>query len=70
CPSRSCSRDPRSPKRTMDAAYAAHPERFVHGKPKVRSIPTASYINRPQESNVGESGTAIMMAITNHGVSA
>lgn len=35
---------------TMDAAYAAHPERFVHGKPKVRQLPVASYINRPTES--------------------
>lgn len=34
----------------LDAAYAAHPERFVRGKPKVSQIPTASYINRPAES--------------------
>lgn len=34
---------------TLDAAYAAHPERFVHGHPKVRQLPTASYINRPLE---------------------
>ena len=34
---------------TLDAAYAAHPERFVNGNPKVRQLPTASYINRPQE---------------------
>jgi len=34
---------------TLDAAYAAHPERFVHGSPKVPQLPTASYINRPQE---------------------
>jgi putative transposase len=33
----------------MDAAYAVHPERFVQGKPEVRQLPTASYINRPQE---------------------
>lgn len=32
---------------TLDAAYVAHPERFVHGHPKVRQLPTASYINRP-----------------------
>jgi putative transposase len=32
---------------TMDTAYAAHPERFVRGHPKVRQLPTASYINRP-----------------------
>ena len=36
--------------RTMQAAYHAHPERFVHGEPKVRQLPTASYINRPTES--------------------
>ncbi len=35
---------------TLDAAYAAHPERFVHGNPKVRQLPTASYINRPMET--------------------
>ena len=29
----------------LDAAYAAHPERFVQGKPEVRQLPTASYIN-------------------------
>jgi len=34
---------------TMDMAYAAHPERFVHGKPKVRQLPAASFINRPPE---------------------
>jgi putative transposase len=35
---------------TLDVAYAAHPERFVHGNPKVRRLPTASYINRPLEA--------------------
>ena len=35
---------------TLDAAHAAHPERFVHGNPKVRQLPTASYINRPLEA--------------------
>jgi putative transposase len=34
----------------LDRAFAVHPERFVHGAPKVRQIPTASYINRPQEA--------------------
>jgi putative transposase len=41
--------------RTLNAAYAAHPERFVRGKPNVRDLPTASYINRPQELVVGAS---------------
>lgn len=36
----------------LDAAYAAHPERFVHGKPRVRQIPQASYINRPSDESV------------------
>ncbi|MGH7706794.1 MAG: hypothetical protein ACREM6_02520 [Vulcanimicrobiaceae bacterium] len=31
----------------LDAAYAAHPHRFVRGKPKIPQLPTASYINRP-----------------------
>jgi putative transposase len=35
--------------RVLDAAYAAHPERYVNGKPKVQQIPQASYINRPTE---------------------
>jgi putative transposase len=35
---------------TLDATHAAHPERFVHGNPKVRQLPTASYINRPTET--------------------
>lgn len=33
----------------LDAAHVAHPERFVHGKPKVRQLPPASYINQPPE---------------------
>lgn len=35
---------------TLDAAYATHPHRFVHGNPKVRQLSTASYINRPLEA--------------------
>jgi putative transposase len=33
----------------LDAAYTAHPERFVRGKPKAGQLPVASYINRPAE---------------------
>ena len=33
--------------RTRLAAYAAHPERFVHGPPRPETIPTAVWINRP-----------------------
>jgi transposase InsO family protein len=31
----------------LDAAYAAHPERFVKGRPKPLQIEPAAYINRP-----------------------
>jgi putative transposase len=32
----------------LDAAYAAHPERFVKKTPTVQSLPDAVWINRPQ----------------------
>jgi putative transposase len=32
---------------TLQAAYAAHPERFVRGAPRPPSLPTAVWINRP-----------------------
>ena len=33
--------------RTLDAAYAAHPERFVNGTPRPASAPTEVWINKP-----------------------
>jgi putative transposase len=33
----------------LHAAYQAHPERFVHGKPEPLALPEAAYINRPME---------------------
>lgn len=33
---------------TLQAAFAAHPERFVHGPPKAEQIPAAVYLNKPQ----------------------
>jgi putative transposase len=33
----------------LDTAYAAHPARFVNGKPRVGRLPAASFINRPSE---------------------
>ena len=33
---------------TLAAAYAAHPERFVHGLPHAGRLPEAVWINRPQ----------------------
>ena len=32
----------------LDAAYAAHPERFVHGAPITTPLPTAVYLNKPE----------------------
>ena len=34
----------------LQAAYAAHPERFVRGEPKPPSLPTEVWINKPQSS--------------------
>lgn len=33
--------------RTLDRAYAAHPERFVRGRPKPPAVPEEIWINRP-----------------------
>jgi putative transposase len=33
--------------RVLEAAYAAHPERFVRGMPQPPKLPTAAWINRP-----------------------
>ena len=38
----------------LDAAYVAHPERFPNGRPAVRSLPDAVYIN-PPENLLGKS---------------
>jgi putative transposase len=32
----------------LQAAYASHPERFVHGRPVPPALPTAAWINPPQ----------------------
>ena len=37
-------------RKVLLAAYAAHPERFVHGEPKPPSLPTEVWINKPQSS--------------------
>jgi putative transposase len=34
----------------LDAAYAAHPERFVRNPPQPPTLPTAAWINRPEET--------------------
>ena len=40
--------------RVLDAAYAAHPERFVNGPPKVFSLPQAVWINPPEDKSRSE----------------
>ena len=34
----------------LDAAYAAHPERFVRKPPEPPKLPTGSWINRPDQT--------------------
>jgi putative transposase len=34
---------------TLQAAYAAHPERFVHGPPKPKAVPEKAWINPPKD---------------------
>lgn len=33
----------------LDAAYAAHPERFLHKPPEPPALPTGVWINQPKE---------------------
>jgi hypothetical protein len=35
--------------KVLDAAYVAHPERFVHGKPVPPPLPGPAWINKPKE---------------------
>jgi len=39
--------------RTLTDAWAAHPERFVHGIPEPRPLPEAVWINPPEASTTG-----------------
>ena len=40
--------------RALEAAWAAHPERFVRGKPKPSPLPQAVWINPPKPSKTGK----------------
>ena len=42
--------------RTLQQAWAQHPERFVHGKPKPQPLPPEVWINRPVEETSPEEG--------------
>ncbi|WP_425596881.1 transposase [Serinicoccus marinus] len=37
---------------TLDAAYAAHPERFGHARPTPPRLPTAAWINQPSQETL------------------
>jgi putative transposase len=39
----------------LDAAYSAHPERFVHKRPEPPALPTVAWINDPSRKEVGTS---------------
>ena len=39
--------------RILEDAWAAHPERFVRGMPKIRPLPEAVWINPPITSMTG-----------------
>jgi putative transposase len=41
--------------RTLEAAFAAHPERFVNGKPVPASVPSEAWINKPSRSAIEQS---------------
>jgi len=36
----------------LSAAYAANPERFVHGAPQPPTLPEAAWINKPDSEEV------------------
>jgi putative transposase len=43
----------------LDAAYAAHPERFVAGRPLPPAVPTAVWINPPTKATASEEGLVL-----------
>ena len=44
--------------RTLQAAWALHPERFVHGTPKPAPLPEAVWINPPATSTIETVGVS------------
>jgi putative transposase len=47
--------------RTRLAAYAAHPERFVQGPPRLDTLPSAVWINPPRPSVPSEDSAATLV---------
>ena len=44
----------------LDAAYAAHPERFVHGRPSVARPPAVAAINPLEPEQLPVSASALL----------
>ena len=45
-------------RQVLQVAYAAHPERFVRGEPRLPSLPEEVWINRPQPGSISVSAIA------------
>ncbi|MEP6815648.1 MAG: hypothetical protein ABI873_08875 [Marmoricola sp.] len=41
---------------TLDAAYAANPERFTHARPEAPKLPTTAWINQPCQEALIQTG--------------
>jgi hypothetical protein len=44
----------------LDAAYAAHPERFPHGRPLAPALPRKVWINQPRPTIQTQEATQII----------
>lgn len=53
------------------SAYDAHPERFVHGRPRPPRLPDAAWINKPKTISEGSGiqGNAPIEGVSGHGPS-
>ena len=45
----------------LQAAYAAHPERFPHGLPRPQLLPVATYINPPSHAHAVERNDRVVV---------
>ena len=45
----------------LQAAYAAHPERFPHGLPRPQLLPAATYINPPSHAHAVERNDRVVV---------
>jgi hypothetical protein len=51
----------------LAAAYAAHPERFVKGRPRPADLPTAVWINPPAKKTTAQDATGTVI-VTSDGL--